>query len=144
MAFDGKELLTLSAEIVTSYLSNNAVASDRLPEMIARVHGALVHLGKEDRSADGKPVPAVAVNASVKSGHVVCLEDGRKFKVLKRHLASEHGMTPAQYRAKWELPDSYPMVAPEYTLRRQKLLSGTGGNFGAASRRANGSTRKGR
>jgi len=130
-----RDLLALSAEIVTSYLTNNPVEAMSLPNMIAGVHGALSQLGHSGSIGKAEPVPAVAVRGSVKNDHIVCLEDGKKLKLLKRHLSSEHGMTPAQYRAKWKLPADYPMTAPEYSLKRQELASGPNGNFGAIARR---------
>jgi len=130
-----KEMLTLSAEIVTSYLSNNSVDAGRLPELIVQVHKALSCLKKPAEGDNAPHVPATSVRGSVKSDHIVCLEDGKKLKLMKRHLATVHGMTPAQYRAKWNLPSSYPMVAPEYAVRRRELANVLGANFGSISRR---------
>lgn len=127
MADEGSEtLLTLTADIVTAHVSNNQVPLGDLPGLIARVHGALAGLGAPAAAPEAAPVPAVSVRASVKPDHIVCLEDGEKMKMLKRHLATDHGMTPDQYRAKWNLPASYPLVAPDYAAKRQELAKKIG------------------
>lgn len=89
--------------------------------LIEHVHGALKGLGAEAAPAAEELKPAVSVRASVKPDHIVCLEDGQKFKMLKRHLLTDHGRTPPEYRTKWNLPDSYPVTAPNYTAQRKAL-----------------------
>jgi predicted transcriptional regulator len=112
------EILELTSKIVSAHVSNNMVAMPELPHLISDVHQALASLGEE--TAEG-PEPAVPINKSVTPSHIVCLEDGRKFKVLKRHLRVSFGMTPEEYREKWGLPADYPMVAPKYAKVRSKL-----------------------
>lgn len=114
-------LLTLTADIVGAHVSNNNVPVADLPSLITRVHEALNGLGAAPVAAELEAKPAVSVRASVKPDHIVCLEDGKKMKMLKRHLATDHGMTPQDYRAKWNLPADYPMVAPNYAAQRKEL-----------------------
>ena len=131
MAEDGADtLLTLTADIVTAHVSNNSVALADLPGLITRVHDALAGLGAPPAKAEPERTPAVSLRASVRPDYIVCLEDGRKMKVLKRHLATDHGLTPAEYRARWKLPADYPLVAPNYAAKRQELAKkiGLGGN----------------
>jgi predicted transcriptional regulator len=114
-------LLTLTADIVSAHVGNNNVAVSDLPTLISKTYEALAGLGGP--GADVAPVqePAVTVRASVKPDYIVCLEDGKKLKMLKRHLMTHYQMTPAEYRAKWNLPGEYPMVAPNYAAQRQAL-----------------------
>lgn len=114
-------LLTLTADIVAAHVSNNNVAVADLPMMIERVHGALAGLGAAPVEAEPELKPAVSVRASVKPDHIVCLEDGKKLKMLKKHLSTDHGLTPQEYRARWNLPADYPMVAPAYAEQRREL-----------------------
>lgn len=128
-------LLELTAEIVTAYLSANQIDHSKLPELIASTYAALTNLGSQSH-ADKEPVqPAVSIRASVKKDHIVCLEDGKKMKMLKRHLMTDHGLTPEEYRAKWQLPDDYPMVAPNYAEARRQLAKKIGLGRSPASRR---------
>jgi predicted transcriptional regulator len=115
------DLLELTADIVTAHLSNNRVAAAELPALITSVHEALARLGARAPEIRPPAIPAVTVRASIKENHLVCLEDGMKFTSLKRHLKTKHGMTPDEYRAKWNLPSTYPMVAPSYSEVRQAL-----------------------
>lgn len=119
-------LLTLTADIVAAHVANNSVGVGDLPSLIERVHGALAGLGAPADEPEAELVPAVSVRASVKPDYVVCLEDGKKMKMLKRHLATDHGMTPAEYRARWKLPADYPMVAPSYAETRKALAKKIG------------------
>ncbi|MFS0738465.1 MucR family transcriptional regulator [Sphingomonas sp. 1P06PA] len=119
-------LITLTADIVSAHVSNNSVAVTDLPQLIANVHGALNGLGGESQQPEVKQEPAVAIRASVKPDYVVCLEDGKKLKMLKRHLMTHYQMTPDQYRAKWGLPADYPMVAPNYAEQRRSLAKKIG------------------
>ena len=113
-------LLTLTADIVAAHVSNNSVAVGDLPRLIGEVHAALDGLGT--KAAPVQPQqPAVSPRASVKPDFIVCLEDGKKLLMLKRHLKTDHQMTPAQYRAKWKLGSDYPMVAPNYSEKRRSL-----------------------
>ena len=118
-----REILELTSKIVSAHVANNPVAAPELPELISSVHGALKNLG-EDIPAVLEP--AVPIKRSVTPEHIVCLEDGRKFKVLKRHLRVTFGLSPAEYRAKWGLPADYPMVAPRYAEVRSKLAKQIG------------------
>ena len=120
------ELLTLTSEIVSSHVSNNAVAGADLPELIRSVFGTLDGLAAP-AAAEPEPLnPAVPIRRSVQDDHIVCLEDGKKLKMLKRHLATAYGMTPDDYRAKWGLPFDYPMVAPAYAEKRRALAKKIG------------------
>lgn len=121
------DLLTLTADIVSAHVGHNEVAVGDLAALIANVHGSLVSLGERPSSAvseESKPV--VSIRASVKPDYIICLEDGRKLKMLKRHLMKAYGMTPAGYREKWKLPPDYPMVAPAYAEQRRKLAKQIG------------------
>ena len=113
-------ILKLAAQIVSAHLSNNRVAPDELPDLIQKVHRALAVAGVAD-DASAQPQPAVPVKRSVTLDYIVCLEDGKQFKTLKRHLAATYQMTPAQYRERWGLPSSYPMVATNYAKRRAAI-----------------------
>lgn len=119
-------LVTLTADIVAAHVSNNSVSVADLPILIANVHGALANLGQAAAEPETKQEPAVSVRASVKPDHIVCLEDGKKLKMLKRHLMTHYNMTPDQYRAKWNLPADYPMVAPAYAEQRRTLAKKIG------------------
>ncbi|MGE3144629.1 MAG: MucR family transcriptional regulator [Pseudorhodoplanes sp.] len=116
-----------TASIVSAYLSNNTVAADEIAGLIDRVHAALVRVsGGHSEASHDHLRPAVAVKKSVTSDHIVCLEDGKKFKSLKRHLRTQYNMTPEQYREKWGLPSNYPMVAPNYAAARSHLAKQMG------------------
>lgn len=119
-------LLALVTDIVSAHVGNNTVASADLPGLITNVYGALAGLGEPVVQIEARPDPAVSVRASVKPDHIVCLEDGKKLKMLKRHLMSDHGMTPEQYRARWGLAADYPMVAPNYSEKRRGLAKQIG------------------
>ncbi|WP_405131486.1 MULTISPECIES: MucR family transcriptional regulator [Sphingomonas] len=119
-------LITLTADIVAAHVSNNSVAVSDLPVLIAHVHGALSNLGGPAPVEIVKQEPAVSVRSSIKPDFIVCLEDGKKLKMLKRHLMTHYQMTPEQYRAKWNLPADYPMVAPNYAEQRRTLAKKIG------------------
>lgn len=119
-------LIALTADIVAAHVSNNSVAVSDLPVLIQNVHGALTGLGGQAAAPEVKLEPAVSVRASVKPDYIVCLEDGKKLKMLKRHLMTHYQMTPEQYRAKWNLPADYPMVAPNYAEQRRTLAKKIG------------------
>ena len=118
-------LITLTADIVAAHVSNNSVAVNDLPQLIQNIHGALQ--GLSGRGApEVKPEPKVPVRSSIKPDYIVCLEDGKKLKMLKRHLMTHYQMTPDQYRQKWGLNADYPMVAPNYAEQRRKLAKSIG------------------
>lgn len=114
-------LITLTADIVAAHVSNNSVAVSDLPVLINNVHTALAGLGTPAPAPVVKLEPAVSIRASIKPDYIVCLEDGKKLKMLKRHLMTHYGMTPDDYRAKWGLAADYPMVAPNYAEQRRTL-----------------------
>ncbi|MBF0095685.1 MAG: MucR family transcriptional regulator [Alphaproteobacteria bacterium] len=113
-------MLKLTARVVTGYLAGNKVAMSDLPGLIRVVHQALTEAGQEPAVVEG-PVPAVPIRKSVAVGHVVCLDCGRKMTMLRRHIALNHGLAPAEYRAKWGLSPDHPLVAPEYAEKRSAL-----------------------
>lgn len=117
----GQRLITFTADIVCAHVSHNSVAISDLPGMIASVHRALAGLGQPAAPAAEPPVPAVSVRSSIKPDYIVCLEDGKKLKMLKRHLMSQYNMTPDEYRQRWGLNADYPMVAPNYAEQRRVL-----------------------
>jgi predicted transcriptional regulator len=119
-------LITLTSDIVAAHVSNNNVPLDDLPSLITNVYGALAGLGGVEPVKEEKPEPAVSVRASVKPDYIVCLEDGKKLKMLKRHLMTHYNMTPDEYRARWNLPADYPMVAPNYAEKRRELAKKIG------------------
>ncbi len=106
------------SKIVSAYVSNNSLPSDELPDLITTVHEALQN---PDQVASSPPEPAVPIKKSIRPNYVVCLEDGIKLKMLKRHLRTSYNMSPAEYRQKWGLSSDYPMVAPKYSARRSEL-----------------------
>lgn len=121
------DLIELSTEIVSAYVSHNAVSPTDLPKLISEVHTALRALqGNETPAPVEELKPAVPVRKSVTPDYIVCLEDGKKFKSLKRHLMTHYGQTPDQYREKWGLDPSYPMVAPNYAAARSQLAKKMG------------------
>ncbi len=120
------ELLTLTTEIVSSHVANNTVAVSDLPNLIDNVFSTLSRLGINAKPEAPKQEPAVSVRASIKPDYIVCLEDGKKLKMLKRHLMTHYNMTPDEYRAKWNLPADYPMVAPNYAAQRRTLAKKIG------------------
>src|SRR5689334_7649885 len=117
----------LTAEIVSAYVSNNSVAANDIPNLISQVHQALVRVSGGQSEAQPEPLkPAVPVKKSIMPDYIICLEDGKKFKSLKRHLRTQYSMTPEQYREKWALPPDYPMVAPNYAAARSELAKQMG------------------
>jgi predicted transcriptional regulator len=123
----GDKYIDQTASIVSAYLTKNAVPAEEIPALIGRVHAALTRVssGAGDPGADAQK-PAVPVKKSINPEFIVCLEDGKKFKSLKRHLRTQYNMTPEQYREKWGLPYDYPMVAPNYAAARSKLAKQMG------------------
>lgn len=127
-------VIAVVAKIVTAYVANNKLEADELPQLIAEVHNALHQIGNTS-TVDSRLVPAVDPRKSVKPDHIVCLEDGLKFKTLKRHLTAQHGMTPREYRSKWGLPHGYPMTAPDYAHHRSEMAKSAGLGSRAKQRR---------
>lgn len=119
-------LLTLTADIVAAHVSNNSVAVNDLPNLIQNVHQALSGISASKPEIDERVSPAVSVRSSVKPDSITCLECGQKQKMLKRHLSTAHNVTPAEYRQKYGLPPSYPMVAPNYAEQRRTLAKSIG------------------
>ena len=119
-------LLGLTAQIVSAHASNNELDATSLPAVIRAVYDTLVNIGEEPAAPAQPPTPAVPIRKSVFPDYIVCLEDGKKLKMLKRHLATAYDMTPEQYREKWGLDASYPMVAPNYAERRSELAKQIG------------------
>lgn len=138
-------LITMTSDIVSAHVSNNDVAVADLPSLISSVYSALANLGEAAVVEQAKPEPAVPVRSSVKPDYIVCLEDGAKLKMLKRYLKTKFDMTPAEYRARWDLPADYPMVAPNYAERRRELAKkiGLGRQRGSAEAAAQGTTKTG-
>jgi MucR family transcriptional regulator, transcriptional regulator of exopolysaccharide biosynthesis len=123
----GGSYIGLTATIVSAYVSNNSVPAQELSNLINQVHSALTRVSSGQADLPSEPLrPAVSVKKSITPEHIVCLEDGKKFKSLKRHLRTQYGMTPEQYREKWGLPADYPMVAPNYAQARSQLAKQMG------------------
>lgn len=130
------DLLSLTTEIVAAHVGHNAIAPADVPALIQAVHEALATAGGPAPEVEPAPRPAVPIRRSIQPDHLVCLEDGRKMKMLKRHLMTAYGMTPDEYRQKWGLPADYPMVAPHYAQQRSALAKEIGlgrGGRGAAA-----------
>ncbi len=124
-AGNDSDVLGLTAQIVSAHVSNNSVSSDTLPALIQDIYRTLAAIGRGEPVVE-KQQPAVPVKKSVFADHIVCLEDGKKLKMLKRHLKTAYNMTPDQYRDKWGLPPDYPMVAPNYAKHRSSLAKKIG------------------
>lgn len=139
---DQETLVTLTADIVAAHVSNNSVAISDISLIIRSVHDALAGLGAKVEP-EVKQEPAVSIRTSVKPDYIVCLEDGKKLKMLRRHLMTHYGMTPDDYRAKWNLPKDYPMVAPNYAEKRRALALEIGlGTKGRGGGRKKATTRR--
>ena len=121
---DDSDMIAWTADIVASHVQNNSVAISDLPILIKTVHDSLSGLGGKNPAE--KPQPAVSIRRSITPDFIICLEDGRKLKMLKRHLSTAYGMTPGEYREKWGLPVDYPMVAPNYAKQRSSLAKKIG------------------
>ncbi|ETR76041.1 transcriptional regulator [Afipia sp. P52-10] len=127
MTNQSKGFIDLTAEIVSAYVGNNTTPASELPTLIGQVHAALVRVSEGQLPATTAPAkPAVPIKKSLTAEYIVCLEDGKKFKSLKRHLRTQYNMTPEQYRDKWGLPPDYPMVAPNYAVTRSQLAKKMG------------------
>lgn len=141
---DKPELLEMTADIVSAYVGNNSVSAEALPALIANIHAALLGVSNGPVEAEPEPKePAVPIRKSIAPDFLICLEDGRKFKSLKRHLRTKYDMSPEEYRAKWGLPKDYPMVAPNYAKARSELAKSMGlGQGGRKPARAAGTRAK--
>ncbi|WP_112320327.1 MucR family transcriptional regulator [Oceanibium sediminis] len=120
------DLLAMSADVVASYVSNNALQPDQVTDMLKSVYAAMANLSEPAEEEVEELVPAVPIKKSVTNDFIICLEDGKKLKMLKRHLMAAYGMTPDDYRQKWGLKADYPMVAPSYAAKRQELAKKIG------------------
>lgn len=120
-----EELLALTADIVSSHLSNNSVPVSELPKLIEDVYNSLKGVGEQSASEE-RPQPAVPVRKSVTPDYIICLEDGKQLKMLKRYIKTRYNMTPDEYRERWNLPPDYPMVAPNYAEQRRTLAKQIG------------------
>lgn len=125
------ELLSLTTQIVASYVGANSMPADNIPSLIERVYKSLTSVGTASAVAADRPHPAVAIKKSITPDYIICLEDGKKLKMLKRHLKSAYNLTPDAYRERWGLAADYPMVAPNYAEKRSKLAK----NIGLGKRR---------
>lgn len=120
------DILVLASDIVTAYVSNNKVEQDNLPEVITTVYNALRGLDEPADLSEPASKPAVPIKKSYTNDYIICLEDGKKLKMLKRYLRSRYGLSPEEYRAKWGLPTDYPMVAPNYAKKRSEFAKQIG------------------
>lgn len=135
------EILRMTAQVVAAYLGNNMLPAAQIPEVINTVYGALSGIGAGGGEGKGEPQkPAVPIKKSITPEYVICLEDGKKLKMLKRHLRTTYGMTPDEYRAKWGLPADYPMVAPNYAAQRSAFAKKIG--LGRTAGKPRGRSRK--
>jgi predicted transcriptional regulator len=128
------DLLALTTEIVAAHVSNNTVSVSDLPQLINQVYNSLAHIGNLPTPPAERPQPAVPIKKSVQQDYIVCLEDGKKLKMLKRHLKTAYNMTPEAYRERWGLAADYPMVAPNYARQRSRLAKDIG--LGTRARRS--------
>ena len=129
-----EDLLNLTAQIVSAHVGRNTVEVDDLPRVIQQVYSTLTELGKEPKPEPEKLIPAVPIKKSVTPDYIICLEDGKQLKMLKRHLKTAYNMTPEEYRERWGLSPEYPMVAPNYASQRSKLAKQIG--LGTKARRS--------
>lgn len=123
---DKSHIIEMTSEIVAAFASNNSLAASDLPGLISAVYGALTGASEPEAAPAEQKTPAVPVKKSITPDAIVCLEDGRKFKSLKRHLRTKYNLSPEEYRAKWGLPKDYPMVAPSYAAARSQLAKSMG------------------
>lgn len=121
-----EELLRMTTSVVSSFLSHNSVPAENVPDLIKSVHATMSEISAPTVKVETKAKPAVPVSKSVSDEHIVCLEDGKKLKMLKRYLRSQYDMSPEEYRRKWNLPSDYPMVAPAYSRKRSQFAKDIG------------------
>ena len=126
MAVDQEELLRMTTDVVASYLSHNSMPADNVPDLIRSVHTAMKEVSGIELKQETKSKPAVSVAKSINDDYIICLEDGKKLKMLKRYLRSQYNMSPDDYRRKWNLPSDYPMVAPAYSRKRSQFAKDIG------------------
>tara|TARA_Y100000588_G_scaffold248718_1_gene263224 strand:+ start:12059 stop:12523 length:465 start_codon:yes stop_codon:yes gene_type:complete len=129
------DLLSLTCEVVSAHVGNNAVSAMEVPDLIRNVYGALASFNEAEVAEPVRPEPAVSIKRSITPDYLVCLEDGQKLKMLKRHLKTAYDMTPEEYRERWELPSDYPMVAPNYAKQRSALAKQIGLGTNSTRRR---------
>ena len=120
------DLLTLTTEIVAAHVSNNTVSVSDLPQLINQVYSSLANIGTAPAAPASRPLPAVSVKKSVLPDYIICLEDGKRLKMLKRYLRSRYKLSPSEYRERWNLPPNYPMVAPNYAKKRSDFAKKIG------------------
>ena len=144
MSESTEQILGLTAQIVSAHVRHNSVTADALPGLIQDVYRALLNIGQQPVQAE-KTAPAVPVKQSIRQDRIICLEDGKSFSMMKRHLMTDHKLTPQQYREKWGLPRDYPMVAPDYAKTRSALAKkiGLGRKAGRPVKRAAGRRKRG-
>ena len=134
---DQEEILRMTTDIVASFLTHNSIPSENVPEMIKSIYSTMQSLSsKEEEKVETKQKPAVPISKSVQDDYIVCLEDGKKLKMLKRYLRSQYDMSPEEYRRKWGLPADYPMVAPAYSRRRSQFAKDIGLGRGGRKKRS--------
>ncbi|NUB11904.1 transcriptional regulator [Azospirillum brasilense] len=138
MTDEAPDLTALTATISAAYFENNNVSLQDVPSVINAVYAAFTALGQAQQPAAERLIPAVPIRKSVTPDYIVCLEDGKQLKMLKRHLQSTYGLTPEEYRAKWGLPPEYPMVAPNYAAQRSNLAKQIGLGRSAGRKRGQG------
>ncbi len=126
MLVDQEELLRMTTDVVASYLSHNSMPADNVPDLIRSVHTAMKEVSGVELKQETKSKPAVPVAKSISDDYIVCLEDGKKLKMLKRYLRSQYNLSPDDYRRKWNLPSDYPMVAPAYSRKRSQFAKDIG------------------
>jgi predicted transcriptional regulator len=136
------ELLRMTADVVAAYVRNNSLSTNELAGVINAVHGSLATLNQDSQAQAEPPKPAVSVRKSITPDYIICLEDGKKLKMLKRHLRTAYDMTPEEYRAKWQLGPEYPMVAPNYAKRRSEFAKKIGLGHSARRRRGRAAASK--
>jgi predicted transcriptional regulator len=134
-AIDQEEILRMTTDIVASFLTHNSVPADSIPDLIRSIHGTMGEISGASAKTEPKSKPAVPVSRSVTDDYIVCLEDGKKLKMLKRYLRSQFDMSPDEYRRKWGLPSDYPMVAPAYSRKRSAFAKDIGLGRGGRKRK---------
>ena len=132
----------MTADVVAAYVRNNSLSTNELAGVISAVHVSLADLNRDSQARAEPPKPAVSVRKSITPDYIICLEDGKKLKMLKRHLRTAYDMTPEEYRAKWQLGPDYPMVAPNYAKRRSEFAKKIGLGHSARRRRGRASATK--
>jgi predicted transcriptional regulator len=123
---DPEELLRMTTDVVASYLSHNSMPAENVPDLIRSVHGTMNDITGSEAKPEPKAKPAIAVSKSIHDEFIICLEDGKRLKMLKRYLRSQYDMSPDDYRRKWNLPSDYPMVAPAYSRKRSQFAKDIG------------------